>query len=71
VLDSSKLRSQVDGYRGAFEGLVCQLARVNPPEGASEFIKIEGAGGDGGLEAYWIKTARNEHGAVTPDLSSR
>jgi len=38
-----------EGQRGAFEELVCQLARRQAPDPKS-FRRIEGAGGDGGVE---------------------
>jgi len=38
----------------AFEELVRQLAHRDPPRNAKEFRRIEGAGGDGGVEAYWL-----------------
>ncbi|MER9019784.1 hypothetical protein [Mesorhizobium sp. M0898] len=62
MLDFSRLRSQVDGQRGAFEGLIRHLAQVNPPAGATTFQHIHGAGGDGGIEAYWLKSDRSEYG---------
>lgn len=52
-IDFQHIRPSHDGARHAFEELVCQIARRNPPEGAQEFRRIEGAGGDGGVEAYW------------------
>ena len=49
-IDFSKIRGDfADGQRGAFEELVCQLARREAPSVGS-FRRIEGAGGDGGVE---------------------
>ncbi|HEV7434415.1 MAG TPA: ATP-binding protein [Pseudorhizobium sp.] len=62
MLDFTRLRSEVGGHRSAFEGLVCQLARRHPPKPNSRFTAIDGAGGDGGLEAYWTDPAGREHG---------
>lgn len=62
MLNFDNLRSQVDGYRGAFEGLVCQVAHRLTPENAKEFVYINGAGGDGGIEAYWILNDGSEIG---------
>ena len=46
---------EFDGSRNTgFEELICQIARRSPPQDAQEFRRIEGAGGDGGVEAYWI-----------------
>ncbi|MDX0110451.1 hypothetical protein GOC33_32105, partial [Sinorhizobium meliloti] len=54
MLDFSKLRPEAGGFRGAFEGLICQLGRRHPPPDALHFVTIDGSGGDGGLEAYWV-----------------
>src|SRR5258708_16283379 len=42
------------GQRAAFEMLVCHLARRDPPTPKAAFRRIEGSGGDGGVEAYWL-----------------
>src|SRR5258708_22304654 len=42
------------GQRAAFEMLVCQLARRDAPTPKAAFRRIEGSGGDGGVEAYWL-----------------
>lgn len=50
VLDFGKIRGDTpDGQRGAFEELVCQLARRSQTAVAN-FRRIAGAGGDGGVE---------------------
>ena len=54
MLDFRRLRGGVDGQRGSFERLLRNLAEVFPPAGGTEFRPIEGAGGDGGVEAYWV-----------------
>jgi hypothetical protein len=49
-IDFSRIRGDLpDGQRGAFEDLVCQLARRDAPS-VDSFRRIEGAGGDGGVE---------------------
>lgn len=53
--DFSKIHSFNDGQRYSFEELVCQLARLEILPENSVFKRIEGAGGDGGVEAYWTK----------------
>lgn len=55
TLNFQNLRSGFDGQRGSFEELICQLAAISPPSGGGEFRRIEGAGGDGGIECYWQK----------------
>lgn len=62
MIDFSRLRGGPDGWRGSFEHLVCHLAELNPPQGAVEFRPIEGAGGDGGIEAYWVCSDGSEVG---------
>ena len=50
MIDFSRIRGDLpDGQRGAFEQLVCQLARREAPDQKS-FRRIEGSGGDGGVE---------------------
>lgn len=53
-MDYRRIRGMDSGQRLAFEELVCQLARREPPAADAEFRRIEGAGGDGGIEAYWL-----------------
>ncbi|MBI4773202.1 MAG: hypothetical protein HY788_03300 [Deltaproteobacteria bacterium] len=48
------IRSYDGSQWNAFEELVCQLARRDPPGDAAEFRRVEGTGGDGGVEAYWL-----------------
>lgn len=54
MIDFSQIKGFSAGQRQCFEELVCQLARrESVPEG-SAFRRIEGAGGDGGVESYWL-----------------
>ncbi len=62
MLDFNRLRGGPDGWRGSFEDLVRHLAEIDPPLGAAEFRPIEGAGGDGGIEAYWVCVDGSEVG---------
>ena len=62
MLDFNRLRSGPDGWRGSFEALVRQLGRVTPAPHGAEFRHIHGAGGDGGIEAYWIMQNGDELG---------
>ncbi|MGX6571442.1 hypothetical protein [Cupriavidus necator] len=52
----------VRGQDDAFEELTCQLARRRRPEKAVEFRRIHGAGGDGGVEGYWVLADGSEVG---------
>jgi hypothetical protein len=54
TMDYRRIRGKDSGQRLAFEELVCQIARREPPAADAEFRRIEGAGGDGGIEAYWL-----------------
>ena len=55
MFDFSSIKSiDASGPRGAFEELMCQLAQLEQFTGFHEFRRVEGAGGDGGLEAYWL-----------------
>ena len=57
-IDFNKIRGDMPkGQRGAFEELVCQLARRQSPDSKS-FRRIEGAGGDGGVECMHRASGR-------------
>ena len=54
-IDLRSIRGQsIVGRRDAFEKFVCQLARSELIGGELEFRRVEGSGGDGGVEAYWL-----------------
>jgi len=53
-IDFAKIRPHKDGRPAAFEELVCQLARRSY-RGDAEFRRVAGSGGDGGIEAYWLR----------------
>ena len=55
-IDFEKIRSDSDtGQRGCFEKFVCELASRDQPKTENcEFRDVEGSGGDGGVEAYWL-----------------
>jgi hypothetical protein len=55
MIDFSKIHSFNHGQRNSFEELVCQLARCDDFSKDSVYRRVEGAGGDGGVEAYWTK----------------
>lgn len=55
MFDFSSIKSiDAGGPRNSFEELMCQIAQLEKIPGANIFRRVEGAGGDGGLEAYWI-----------------
>jgi hypothetical protein len=62
MIDFNAIRSGTEGKRRSFEELVCQLARREPPDRALLFRRVEGAGGDGGVEAYWQLSDKTEIG---------
>src|SRR6266404_4681643 len=53
-MNFNEIRGYSGGQRQAFEELVCQLARREPMPPGAGFRRIEGSGGDGGVEAYWV-----------------
>ena len=53
-VDFSRINGFKKGQRNSFEELVCQLARREPNPDTSVFRRVDGAGGDGGVEAYWL-----------------
>ena len=61
-IDFRNIRPLNGDRRKGFEELVCQLARREKNRGAREFHRVEGAGGDAGVEAYWIFEDGSKHG---------
>lgn len=62
MINFSKIHGFQAGQRHSFEELVCQLARREEYPADAEFRRVEGAGGDGGIEAYWKKADDREIG---------
>lgn len=53
-MDYSKIRGKESGQRQSFEELVCQLACLDKQDTTAQFQRVDGSGGDGGVEAYWL-----------------
>ncbi len=60
-IDFRRIRAWNDSRRDAFEELCCQLFALQRPHALAEFRRKEGAGGDAGVECYWILPGGNEH----------
>lgn len=60
-IDFSQIRPYAGDQRKGFEEFVCQLARRESIANAQHFRRIEGAGGDGGVEAYWLLSDGKKH----------
>ncbi|MFY0520985.1 hypothetical protein ACOMCU_24645 [Lysinibacillus sp. UGB7] len=60
-LDFTRIRSFDGSKDGGFEELVCQLAHLNKPEIGKRFVRKDGAGGDAGVECYWLLEDGSEH----------
>lgn len=60
-LDFTRIRSFDGSKDGGFEELVCQLAHLNKPEVGKRFVRKDGAGGDAGVECYWILEDGSEY----------
>jgi hypothetical protein len=60
-IDFQHIRPLDGDRRKGFEEFVCQLGRRQAPAGV-EFRRLEGAGGDGGVEGYWTDETGGEHG---------
>lgn len=52
-IDFAKIRIVGRGQDEGFEEMVCQLARLEPLAEDARWFRGQGAGGDGGVEAYW------------------
>jgi len=59
-IDLRNIREHNGTKAGGFEELVCQLAHLQRPEGALRFVRKEGAGGDAGVECYWVLEDQTE-----------
>ncbi|VVM44445.1 hypothetical protein PS619_00456 [Pseudomonas fluorescens] len=53
-MDYSKIRGKEFSQQQSFEELVCQLAKLDTQEVSARFRRVDGSGGDGGVEAYWL-----------------
>ncbi len=53
-INFSKIRNLNGSQHSAFEELICQIAHLETPQHGKDFIRKEGAGGDAGVECYWI-----------------
>lgn len=61
-MDFTKIRAHDSSQNNGFEELVCQLAHLLKPDKAKTFVRKEGAGGDAGIECYWILDDGSEIG---------
>lgn len=62
MTDFSKIHPFNHGRRNSFEELVCQLARLESFPENSEYRRVEGSGGDGGVESFWKKPCGKKTG---------
>ena len=53
-IDFTKIRAFDGSQNSGFEELACQLAHLEEPANAKRFVRKAGAGGDAGVECYWI-----------------
>ncbi|WP_417536577.1 AVAST type 2 anti-phage system protein Avs2 [Methylophaga sp.] len=56
------IRSYDGSQNNGFEELICQLAHLQKPNEAKAFVRKEGAGGDAGVECYWVLNDGSEIG---------
>jgi hypothetical protein len=61
-IDFQEIRPYDGDKRKGFEEFVCRLARREKKENAQEFRRVEGSGGDAGVEGYWILKDGTKHG---------
>lgn len=62
TIDFAQINPHGGSKNNGFEELVCQIARARPPTDHDCFERIEGAGGDGGVEALWHLSDGSKHG---------
>lgn len=60
-INFKNIRAYDGSQQNGFEELVCQLARLMPPEDAKSFIRKEGSGGDAGVECFWLCSDESEY----------
>lgn len=53
-INFSNIRTHDGSVNSGFEELICQLAHLSKPDAGKRFVRKEGAGGDAGVECYWI-----------------
>lgn len=53
-INFSKIRAFDGSQNSGFEELACQLAHIEKPPSSKRFVRKEGAGGDAGVECYWV-----------------
>lgn len=53
-INFTNIRAFDGSQNSGFEELICQLAHLEKPANAKRFVRKEGAGGDAGVECYWI-----------------
>ena len=67
-LDLRTIQAYDGDRRKGFEELVCQLARREYTRTLGMFRRVEGSGGDAGVEGYWLlQTGQNM--AIRPCIS--
>lgn len=59
-INFSNIRVHDGSKNNGFEELVCQLAHLKRPKNAKRFVRKEGAGGDAGVECYWVLDDNSE-----------
>lgn len=62
TINFSNIRSHDGSKNSGFEELVCQLAHLQRPDNGKKFVRKEGAGGDAGVECYWVLDDDSEVG---------
>lgn len=53
-INFSHIRTHDGSKNSGLEELICQIAHLQKPDNGKRFVKKDGAGGDAGVECYWI-----------------
>lgn len=53
-INFSNIRTHDGSKNSGFEELICQIANLQKPDYGKQFVKKHGAGGDAGVECFWI-----------------
>ncbi len=61
-INFAAIRPYKNSQNEGFEELVCQLVRRTDAAGQPSWFRLHGAGGDGGVEAFWLPSPTQKTG---------
>lgn len=58
----SNLKPHAGSLETSFEEMVCQIVRRTDAKKSNSWPRLHGVGGDGGVEAFWMRAAKEKVG---------